>query len=1099
MRRGLQLIRLIGAALLVTATPALADRVAGTNAQATNLTHTAATFSASITTDDAGTGSYSLAFFYRATSASAFAGLFATPSSVPVNGNATTTFAATVGGLECGQSYIVTGAFLIPGETQYRRAGTGDSTFTTLPCATLSPTSVSVKFFTGQLITPITFAAANFNGTPTFRIAPELPTGLSFSSTTATISGTPSAARSERQYTITGTGLISGTAVVSVSLTVAPTISDQQVLNYIASHSDLINAFGLDIAKARQHYLNWGFNEGRTISFAPLSYTASYSDLIAAFGTDERKAVEHFILFGSKEGRKVAFDPLRYIASHPDLIDAFKTDADKGVRHYINFGFKEGRGITFDPLRYLATHPDLITAFGGDESKALAHYINFGFKEKRQTSFSDLDALSYVASYGDLISAIATDVLASIRHYISVGFQQGRRIVFDALTYIASHADLIQAFGVDTLAAAKHYINWGFKEGRKVFFDALGYLAAHADLRAAFGTDTVAATKHYINWGFKEGREYLWTVTAFAGPGGSFSATRSFAKSGERVSLTVTPSSGYAIESVSGCGGALSGSVFTTGPVSGACAIQAQFKLLTISGTLTADCVGANCAAVNNTTYAGNGVGVWRYSNASANLPALVNVALSGVSSGKTVTLLFTNGGKVSAPGLPGAGVTASPLASPLPLRSTSFIQSLSDEPSQASEQAHARILESNRAIAAALQFGGGNAWATAFSAPPPQPAGASFTPAVGAERVWKDAAFGTTVDYPSTVRATCAAASGRTIVFWVDNETWKAEKVSAGLLERFTKAFCGEKGGYERLVKLQGEPWGPHSNSTLISDAPTLQDLNVVMVNSSEGYAGYFWGLNAIKDNPKSNNALAFIINARQFSGDNTSASLGNFYISTLVHELMHMVNFYQRAIKRSVSHDTWLEETSAMMSEDIITPALIGYNKIGVARLPDYVRTGGAVSYINWPQLSGPNYAIGGSFGAFMNRRYGLSFFTAVQACRSNSYDCVDSFINLNGGGSFANEFARMGASIFGLLPATGVPSLYGFPARTEGEYALSAIDVSALANSRPRSATPLASGYGATTHWYVADTVASGAASYVRNDVLVPVGTSLTVIVR
>jgi hypothetical protein len=161
--------------------------------------------------------------------------------------------------------------------------------------------------------------------------------------------------------------------------------------------------------------------------------------------------------------------------------------------------------------------------------------------------------------------------------------------------------------------------------------------------------------------------------------------------------------------------------------------------------------------------------------------------------------------------------------------------------------------------------------------------------------------------------------------------------------------------------------------------------------------------------------------------------------------------------------------------------------------------VRTGGAVSYINWPQLSGPNYAIGGSFGAFMNRRYGLSFFTAVQACRSNSYDCVDSFINLNGGGSFANEFARMGASIFGLLPATGVPSLYGFPARTEGEYALSAIDVSALANSRPRSATPLASGYGATTHWYVADTVASGAASYVRNDVLVPVGTSLTVIVR
>jgi Divergent InlB B-repeat domain/Putative Ig domain len=568
--------------------PAFADRTAGTNAVVSNLTHTSASFSASITTDANGTGTYPLAFFYKEASATSYLSLAPTPTSVALSGNATTSFVASISTLTCGKSYAVTGAFLRPGDTQYTRVGTTDTVFATLECATITPSSLSLKYFTGSAITPATLSTANFNGTPTFQITPSLPAGFSFDTATGAISGTPTVAKTDTRHTITANGAVSGTATVTLNLTVAPALTDLEVLRYIASQPDLIDAFGTNIAKGRQHYLDWGFNEGRKITFDPLSYTASHGDLIGAFGTDETKAVTHYIQWGFKEKRQTTFSSLRYIASHPDLIEAFGADADKGVRHYINWGFKEGRKITFDPLRYTASHPDLIQAFAGDETKAVTHYIQAGYREKRQTTFSDLDALQFIASYADLITSLGTDVVAGIRNYVEKGYQAGRRILFDALTYIASHGDLIAAFGTDAVAGVKHYINWGYKEGRKVVFDALGYLAAHSDLRSAFGADTAAATRHFINWGFKEGRTYLWTVSATAGTGGRVSSARSYAKTNEKVTLTVSPDTGYAIDSVTGCGGSLSGTTFTTAPITGTCAITASFKPTTVNLTIVA-------------------------------------------------------------------------------------------------------------------------------------------------------------------------------------------------------------------------------------------------------------------------------------------------------------------------------------------------------------------------------------------------------------------------------------------------------------------------------------------------------------------------------
>ncbi len=71
-----------------------------------------------------------------------------------------------------------------------------------------------------------------------------------------------------------------------------------------------------------------------------------------------------------------------------------------------------------------------------------------------------------------------------------------------------------------------------------------------------------------------------FTVTASAGAGGAISPASATVAHGSTASFTVTPDNGYAIDSVSGCGGALAGNTFTTGPVTADCAVSARFRLL---------------------------------------------------------------------------------------------------------------------------------------------------------------------------------------------------------------------------------------------------------------------------------------------------------------------------------------------------------------------------------------------------------------------------------------------------------------------------------------------------------------------------------------
>jgi hypothetical protein len=502
-------------------------------------------------------------------------------------------------------------------------------------------------------------------------------------------------------------------------------------------------------------------------------------------------------------------------------------------------------------------------------------------------------------------------------------------------------------------------------------------------------------------------------------------------------------------------------------------------------------------------TYSGSGIGVWRYDNTSG-AAATVNINIGGVSAGKVATLVFSNGSNAPA-SLPVTGALASPVSASAVLADTASVATAA--PVHQDDDGHGHMLERNRAVAAGLihQRVAAPPLKDLASKPAAEALGAPFIPSLGTSSEWKENYSGTPVRYTATVQAVCSLPSGRSVVWWGDPDIVSSGLFSAAgwsaALASLQASYCGSNGGLARINNLLGDVWGSaasaHADS--IKDSPALQNVNVVLLNvpDSSQWAGYFYGEDTKRQasSPDSNEALVFFINASQVKDDL------KFAASTLLHESTHMVNFYQRSLARNVVHDTWLEETAAMMTEDIVAPAVLGgYNKALTDRLPAYLASGGNVSYVRWAGELGSStshYAMGAGFGAFLNRRYGLSIYQQlVTGCGSSSYACLNGLIQTNGGDSFSDEFARFGASIFGRLPATGLPSGYGYPAKTAGAYSLQAKDLSLLTLASPAK---LASGYKETSHTFARDIIPAGKTSYVRSGVVVPANTSLVVTIQ
>jgi hypothetical protein len=518
-------------------------------------------------------------------------------------------------------------------------------------------------------------------------------------------------------------------------------------------------------------------------------------------------------------------------------------------------------------------------------------------------------------------------------------------------------------------------------------------------------------------------------------------------------------------------------------------------------------CSGASCGAVSGSQYSGPGIGIWRYRNTTG-APQTIDIRIGGVSPGKEALLVFANGTAGTAT-LPSMGTLPFP-----PVASLRIEPPFDADPAELAREAwHQAILEENRQLGLSLRAAGARGSLVARA---PVAEQVLVTPAVGDHRTWNELTASPAVSYDTIARETCALPGGRNAVIWVDPRSTTSGSLTAEDLAYFKTTFCGPAGaaadgGFGRVKALLGDAWGavdPSLATMLIPDGPPLQDVNLVFLEvpgalSTKTWAGYFYGKNNFLRSygaafTASNEALAFFIDATQV---HASTSSRGYIGSALLHELTHMVNFYQRNVVRGTPNDTWLEETTATMTDDIVTPAATPdhVSIMAAQRIRPYVASGGAISLIAWDYPTQNTYSLAGAFAAFVDRRYGTSILSGTIDCPGTSIDCVDGLIRAGGGTSFADDFARVGASIFGLLPVAGTPADYGYPQKVSGAYTLAAIDVTAYASSRKPTATSLGLDFPAGSHTYQLDTLAGGQAVYTRTGVSVPAGTSILLVIK
>ena len=507
-----------------------------------------------------------------------------------------------------------------------------------------------------------------------------------------------------------------------------------------------------------------------------------------------------------------------------------------------------------------------------------------------------------------------------------------------------------------------------------------------------------------------------------------------------------------------------------------------------------ASCVG--CAAINDSTYAGSGTGIWQAANGSS-IPVDMPISISGLN-GQTVTLVFTNE-STTAEALPG-----------LVVRSSSEIaatanKAIVQQPIDEDDAAKDAIREFNRSGFGKLLD------PLSKTSPGVQK---SITPSASYTVADQRSIF----LYDRTQRTVQLAAQrvtgdGTTVNMWVEAGELDPARVSSALAARMLDKFAAQGGIYEMLVRIGGPLWSEHGMSQLIAGSGQPVDIFIVNFKPDHqpyGLAGYFWGLNNFKtgsgDLAYSNESLSLYLDSESLYLDGET---GVKQISTVMaHEGMHMQNFYRRGVKMGSDYtfDTWLEEMSALMMEDWasfnIDPS---HNAIRDSRYPYYLSYNGAGSYncglTEWTPMGATceSYAVTGSFGGFLNRQLGLGFYKALLTNTGvkDSTEMLDKAIKSQRPDSgVGQELRRFAAASAGLIPLGAGIAEYSMPARSEDVFSLPAIDPASLGSGNrklPQSAPSLLQALASFP------AIRSNIAGTYSETVRVPPGTTLSVIIN
>lgn len=286
----------------------------------------------------------------------------------------------------------------------------------------------------------------------------------------------------------------------------------------------------------------------------------------------------------------------------------------------------------------------------------------------------------------------------------------------------------------------------------------------------------------------------------------------------------------------------------------------------------------------------------------------------------------------------------------------------------------------------------------------------------IGSTRTFREPALPSEgpVDIPATLRGLVSGVSveggTRNLEVWVADDSWhvggsKANLVNQAMVDVLADAYLKvglENDIFDWLTGIFGAEWGevPASmEASLIPENSNTIRILLYDIDANNSTNGGVVGLYYSRDNFRtsvlsdSNEGLMFYLDAVMYATpDGPTWETTDYWpkvgLSTLAHEMQHMIHYYRKNVLQDTSSDTWLNEMASLISEDLVARGLAVDGPRGVAssdstaggtgnlngRLPRY-------NYWNDDPLtvwqSGNNvlrsYSIAYAYGAYLARNFG------------------------------------------------------------------------------------------------------------------------------
>jgi hypothetical protein len=173
-------------------------------------------------------------------------------------------------------------------------------------------------------------------------------------------------------------------------------------------------------------------------------------------------------------------------------------------------------------------------------------------------------------------------------------------------------------------------------------------------------------------------------------------------------------------------------------------------------------------------------------------------------------------------------------------------------------------------------------------------------------------------------------AFGNKNLVIWVSNYDLDRGVITQSMVDDLANIFLKEGPDndiYDWVTNIFGPEWGDDATRYASNLIPNENTIHILIYDMGIEYlAGFFYSQDNYtrSSQPYSNEKIMFYVNSQMYGKGDEASKKETF--TTLDHEFQHMINFYQRWVKRNLKDPTWFNELLSETTEDLLSTK-IGY----------------------------------------------------------------------------------------------------------------------------------------------------------------------------